>query len=494
MFRVTKPIARVGAVTASRYWPSTALSVRVTTPTSMRYSSADGEPSKPRVITRVPGPKSVDYLSRLGKYQDVRTAQVVMNVRESAGNYLTDIDGNTFLDFHSQIASIAIGYNNAMFEKSIDHRTLLDACNRPALGVFPPDYLLPGVEKIMSKAPTGLDKVSLSMSGSDANEIAFKLAFMRYQSKRRGENSFTEQELESTMSNRSPGSPNLSVLSFNKGFHGRSMGSLSATRSKPIHKIDIPAFDWPVAPFPKLKYPLDDDNNVVANRLEEHCCLRIVEEIIKTADIPVAALIVEPVQAEGGDNRATPYFFQGLRSITQQYGLTLIVDEVQTGVGGTGKFWAHESWDLLTPPDIVTFAKKMQVAGLYYKSSYVPSHPFRNFNTWMGNPLDILKAGVIIDYVDDHHLVDKVQMIGKDLIEELIEFDQISNVRGSGAFIAFDVENENIRNDIIEQMRNRGVLINGCGERTIRLRPMLIYEYEHVAIFLTALNEVLKTL
>jgi 4-aminobutyrate aminotransferase/(S)-3-amino-2-methylpropionate transaminase len=108
----------------------------------------------------------------------------------------------------------------------------------------------------------------------------------------------------------------------------RTFGVLSATRSKEIHKIDIPAFNWPAASFPQTRYPLDV--NADHNRREEERCLKEVEHLIKTWPIPVAGLIVEPIQAEGGDNHASPAFFRGLRAITKQYGVAFIVDEVIT--------------------------------------------------------------------------------------------------------------------------------------------------------------------
>lgn len=172
----------------------------------------------------------------------------------------------------------------------------------------------------------------------------------------------------------------MSILSFKKAFHGRLFATLSTTRSKPIHKVDIPAFDWPQASFPALKYPLEE--HVEENKAEESRCLEEIENIIKTWKNPIAAAIIEPIQSEGGDNHATPYFFQGLREITKRHGVLLIVDEVQTGVGATGKFWAHEHWNLDTPPDIVTFSKKAQTAGYYFGNPLLrPNKPYRQFNT-----------------------------------------------------------------------------------------------------------------
>lgn len=154
---------------------------------------------------------------------------------------------------------------------------------------------------------------------------------MLYRRKQRGEGvEWTEEEIKSCLNNAKPGSPDLAVLSFARSFHGRGFGSLSCTRSKAVHKLDIPSFNWPQADFPSLKYPLE--KHVEENKAEEQRCLAAVEELITSWHCPVAALIVEPIQSEGGDNHASPAFFQGLRDLTKKHGVVFIVDEVQTGM------------------------------------------------------------------------------------------------------------------------------------------------------------------
>lgn len=134
------------------------------------------------------------------------------------------------------------------------------------------------------------------------------------------------------MVNQAPGSANLSILSFKGSFHGRTFGALACTHSKPIHKLDIPAFDWPMAPFPLYQYPLNEHER--ENRAVDDQCLAETEDLIekfKKNGKPVAGLIVEPIQGEGGDNRASDYFFQQLRKLTAKHDVAYIVDEVQTG-------------------------------------------------------------------------------------------------------------------------------------------------------------------
>ena len=152
---------------------------------------------------------------------------------------------------YAQIASIPLGYNNPALIKAAQSEEMTNSLiNRPALGNFPSEnwaeILQTGILKV---APKGLNQVFTALAGSDANETAYKAAFMWRRQRERGgaQVEFTEEEMASAMENHTPGSSNLSILSFKSGFHGRLFGSLSTTRSKPIHKIDIPAFDWPQA-------------------------------------------------------------------------------------------------------------------------------------------------------------------------------------------------------------------------------------------------------
>jgi 4-aminobutyrate aminotransferase/(S)-3-amino-2-methylpropionate transaminase len=347
-------------------------------------------------------------------------------------------------------------------------------------------------------APKGLNQVFTATAGSDANELAYKAAFMwRRQQERGGAHvEWSPEELSTTMNNQSPGSPNLSIMSFKSGFHGRLFGSLSTTRSKPVHKMDMPAFDWPQAPFPHLKYPLE--KHAEENAQEEARCLEEAERIITTFHSPVAAIIVEPVQSEGGDNHASPAFFIGLRDITKKHKVLMIVDEVQTGVGATGKFWAHEHWNMQDPPDMVTFSKKAQAAGYYFGNPDLrPNKAYRQFNTWMGDPARALLFRAIINEIERLNLVEQTAKTGDYLYAGLEKLaakypDEILNLRGKGqgTFIAFDSPR---RDDVLKKAKTVGVNIGGSGERAVRLRPMLIFQKHHADILLEAFDKILQS-
>jgi 4-aminobutyrate aminotransferase/(S)-3-amino-2-methylpropionate transaminase len=402
---------------------------------------------------------------------------------------------------YAQIASIPVGYNNPALRKAAQSVEMINGLiNRPALGNFPPadwaDVLKTGILKV---APKGLNQVFTAMAGSDANETAYKAAFMWRRQRERGGPSveFTEEEMTSAMNNQFPGAAQqLSILSFKSGFHGRLFGSLSTTRSKPIHKLDIPAFDWPQATFPQLKYPLDA--HAAENAATEQAALAEVEHLLTSYHIPPCAVVVEPIQSEGGDNHATPAFFRGLRELTRKHGVLLIVDEVQTGVGATGRFWAHEHWDLPHPPDMVTFSKKAQTAGYYFGDPALrPNKPYRQFNTWMGDPARALLFKAIIGEVERLDLVRATERVGGYLYGRLEELahkypGEFRNLRGKGmgTFIAFD----NPRRDaFLAKAKTLGVNIGGSGQSAVRLRPMLIFEEKHADLLVEVLERVVST-
>lgn len=474
-------IARRSASVAAQYFPN--------------------EPKAPQLSTEVPGPKSVELNDTLGHVFDNRASYFVTDYTNSVGNYISDCDGNQLLDVYCQISSIPLGYNNpALFATAQLPEMASALINRPALACFPQkDYALILTEGILAAAPPGTDKVWTALSGSCANETAYKAAFMYQAGKLRGNNDFTAQELELVMENKLPGLPDRVILSFDKGFHGRLFGSLSTTRSKAIHKLDIPAFDWPKAPFPALKYPLAEHE--AENAAEEARCLEEFERIIKSYPAnTIAAIIVEPVQSEGGDNHASAKFFQSLRDITAENEILMIVDEVQTGVGASGKFWAHEHWNLTSPPDMVTFSKKFQAAGFYFSNPELqPKQPFRQFNTWCGDPSKALIARSIYQEVVKHDLVAKTAAVGDYLYGQLKDLfakfpAKVQNLRGEnfGTFIAWDHPTAELRNQLLVEMRKLGVNIGGCGDQSVRLRPTLVFENSHADVLLGALESVLR--
>uniref|UniRef100_A0A3P9NNI4 4-aminobutyrate aminotransferase, mitochondrial n=1 Tax=Poecilia reticulata TaxID=8081 RepID=A0A3P9NNI4_POERE len=440
----------------------------------------------PLMKTTVPGPRS----------QNVGAVNFFCNYEDSRGNYLVDVDGNRMLDIYTQISSIPIGYNHpALLKLMTNPNNLSTFVNRPALGILPPENFPDKItESLLSIAPSGMTRVQTMACGSCSNENAFKSIFIWYRNKERGHNTPSEEELTSCMTNQAPGCPDLSILSFMGGFHGRTLGCLATTHSKVIHKLDMPSFDWPVAPFPRLKYPLEEFSQ--ENAQEEARCLEEVEDLIvkwRQKGKPVAGIIIEPIQAEGGDNHASPDFFRNLRNISRKHGCAFHVDEIQTGGGCTGKFWAHEHWGMDDPAEIVSFSKKLLTGGYYQKEEL---QPYRIFNTWMGDPSKNLFLVEVLNVIRRENLLEEVTRSGKALLNGLYELQAqypglLSRARGLGTFCAIDVRDAATRDRLLLQARDKGMLLGGCGDQSIRFRPALVFKEYHVHIFLNIFNNVL---
>ncbi|KAJ5350055.1 Pyridoxal phosphate-dependent transferase major region subdomain 2 [Penicillium brevicompactum] len=430
------------------------------------------EPTAPSVSGPLPGPKNQAATAELDEVFDVRSLNMLTDFNQSVGNYIADLDGNKFLDVLLLFPLVTTTPHLLKAAGSPEMASAL--INRPALGNFPShDWAHTLKTGVLRAAPKGLNQVFTAMAGSDANETAYKAAFMYYRQLQRGgpEVEFTEEELLSTMNNAGPGSPQLSILSFKSAFHGRLFGSLSTTRSKAIHKLDIPAFDWPQATFPQLKYPLED--NIQENAAEEKRCLAEVERLIKEFHNPVAAVMVEPIQSEGGDNHASPAFFQGLRDITKRTNVLFIVDEVQTG--------------------------KAQTAGYYFGNPALrPNKPYRQFNTWMGDPARALIFRGIIEEVERLGLVENTRITGDYLYSGLARLAEkypqhFQNLRGKnqGTFIAWDTPK---RDQLVAKAKSFGINIGGSGASAVRLRPMLVFQKHHADILLEKLEQIIQAI
>lgn len=178
----------------------------------------------------------------------------------------------------------------------------------------------------------------------------------------------------------------------------------------------------------------------------------------------------------------------------------MIVDEVQTGVAATGKFWAHEHWNLPFPPDMVTFSKKFQAAGYYFSDpSIKPNLPYRQFNTWCGDPSKAIIAKTIWQECDKHHLSNRVAEVGSYLYGKLQKLaekypKEINNLRGKdcGTYIAWDASSGKAKDALVSGMKAFGVNIGACGVQTVRLRPMLVFEEKHADILVGALDSYLS--
>jgi len=448
--------------------------------------------------TQVPGPKSAALKEKLVEMQEMSSVTFFADYDRSQGNYIVDVDGNTYLDCFMQIASIPLGYNHpAILSALRDERNLSALANRPAMGHFPNfDWVDRLKASMMAVAPAGMTQVYPMMCGTCSNENGIKMIFMRYMHEQRGgRTAFNEEELSSTLKHQAPGSPSLSMLSFSNGFHGRTIGLLSCSNSRPIQGVDIPSLPWPKAAFPAYKYPLE--NYVAENKAEDERCLADMEEKIVQATkdgCPVAGVICEPIQAEGGDHHGSAEFFQGMERVCRKYNISLMMDEVQTGGGATGKMWAHEHFGI--QPDVVSFSKKMLSGGIYHKLSHRPPHPGRILNTWVGDPHKTVLLEQVVKMIQQDSLLDLVTETGKIMQDGLKELEArypalLSASRGMGTMCAINVKDAPTRDKILTELRQSGVHLGACGDATIRFRPALIFAPRHAHIMLDKMDSLL---
>jgi L-lysine 6-transaminase len=248
----------------------------------------------------------------------------------------------------------------------------------------------------------------------------------------------------------------LDVVHFTNAFHGRSGYTMSLTNTDPLKTRWFPKFNWTRASNPAdIEHKMHKD---------------------------VAAIIIEPVQGEGGDihfNRAT---FKHLRKMAYKYDSMLIFDEVQTGLGLTGKMWGYKHYSGVIP-DMICFGKKTQVCGFCCtdRINNVPNNVFnvssRVNSTWGGNIVDMVRFCHIIDAIENDNLVQNAKTIGEYLLGKLMATDGISNVRGKGLMIAFDSPNESTRDRMMELLSENMIALK-CGNKSIRLRPHLTFSKE----------------
>jgi 4-aminobutyrate aminotransferase/(S)-3-amino-2-methylpropionate transaminase len=450
----------------------------------------------------VPGPLSQKLIADLGKLQQAGTVNFFADFANSHGNYIADADGNQMLDIYMQIASLPLGYNHPDIVKAFQNPKNQNIfVNRPALGINPPLDFAERLEKILLKvAPANLNMVQTMACGSCANENAYKAIFIWYNTMQRGGQPPSQATLDECVMNKGPGCPDLSILSFKGAFHGRTFGALTTTHSKAIHKLDIPTFDWPIASFPRYKYPLEE--NVAYNAKQDEDCLREVDQLYgywrDEKRKPIAGIVVEPVQSEGGDHYGSAYFFQNLQKLAKKHNSMLLIDEVQTGLGATGKVWAHEHFNLPESPDLVSFAKKMQIGGFYFQEK-LNTTPYRIFNTWLGDPSKLLFLEAILVTIQRDKLIELNQAVGAYMTLHLKAAcndypNLIADARGLGTFSSFDGRTPQIRDQIVQRLKNSGIQCGGSGDRTFRIRPSLIFTQKHADIFLDKLNQVLAKL
>jgi len=350
-------------------------------------------------------------------------------------------------------------------------------------------------------APAGMARMFAVDAGGEGVESGLKAAFIVHAERRRAAAGFPAEPLKLSEAEQkrildNAGTDAL-VVAFSGAFHGRGLGPLSATHSKPIHKADLPAFAWPMAPFPANRFPLAryQEDNARA----EDAAIAELSRILDAHTGRVAAVIVEPIQSEGGDRHASPAFFQRVQELAGRAGAAFMLDEVQTGVGITGTLWAHEQLALSHPPDLVAFGKKMQMGGFFAGAPFVISQFGRMYQTRNGDRARAQLALAILDTIAEEDLCAHVRRTGAHFLAALEELAArhpalVTEPRGRGFILAFDLPTPAVRDDFLKRAMHKGVFASYTGTRSVRLRPHLVTSVAEVDDAVGVFDDVLRGL
>jgi L-lysine 6-transaminase len=276
------------------------------------------------------------------------------------------------------------------------------------------------------------------------------------------------------------------VIHFTGCFHGRTGYALSLTNTDPRKIRWFPKFTWPRVTAPVASFPLKGVNLERTVELELQAT-REIEEAISKNKHDIAALIIEPIQGEGGDNHFRPEFLRELRRLADEHEFLLIFDEVQTGMGLTGKMWCHEHFGV--EPDVLVFGKKTQVCGLF-AGTRVEENEHHVFNsssrinsTWGGNLVDMARCKLYLEIIEEENLLENARIQGEFLLSELVKMQHempevVENARGRGLFCAFDLRDADCRGGFLQKAWEEGIMILPSGPRAVRFRPALNIDRE----------------
>jgi L-lysine 6-transaminase len=415
---------------------------------------------------------------------------LTFDMEKSNGVHIYDSNHQrTLLDFFTCFASVPLGYNHPkmIHDEEFKKSLMLAALTNPSNSDIYTRQYAQFVDTFSRVGiPEYLPHAFFIAGGSLAIENALKVA-MDYKVQKNFKKGYSKEH-------------GFKVLHFEKAFHGRSGYTLSLTNTLPDKTKWFAKFDWPRVSVPAIQFPLTDQSLADLKNREEISIAQIKQAFIDNPD-DICSIIIEPIQSEGGDNHVRQEFLEQLRVIADENDCLLIYDEVQTGVGLSGKFWAHEHFGEKARPDIVAFGKKMQVCGILVgrKVDEIDTNvfrvPSRINSTWGGNLVDMVRSSRILEIIEEDKLLDNAAAMGTYLQDRLLEIskknDKISNVRGKGLITAFDFPTKEMRNEFVNKGMEHHVMFLGCGDKTIRFRPALIIEKQHIDTGMEVLEKVI---
>ena len=408
-------------------------------------------------------------IAELQKHLLVDGFKIVMDLERSHGSLLVDAaTGKELVDLYSFYASTPIGYNHPYLNRPEVEAELLAAAkikvaNSDVYSVFYAQFV-ETFARVMPLKP--LERFFFIEGGAAAVENALKAA-MDWKVRKNLAAGLGERGTE--------------ILHFEKAFHGRSGYTMSLTNTDPKKIAYFAKFSWPRVSSPFIDFSLAEPHRTKNVAARENLSELEIRKIIARKGADIAAIIIEPIQGEGGDNHFRQEWFQTLRNICDEHDILLIFDEVQTGMGLTGKGWCCEHFDVI--PDILCFGKKAQVCGIMAGprldevKENVFRLPSRINSTWGGNFTDYVRSKHFLKIIEQEKLVENARVKGACFTTELQAMARrhgsISAVRGRGLMIAFDLPTGVMRDAFWKKSYELGLLVVRSGERSIRLRPVL---------------------
>lgn len=412
----------------------------------------------------------------LGKHMLVDGFDIVIDLKHSQGSYIVDArDGRRYLDFFTFVASSPVGMNHPkMTTPEFLEKLAYVAVNKPSNSdIYTAEQadFLEVFERVAM--PEYLPYIFFVEGGTLGVENALKAAF-DWKIRKNAARGYKEER-------------GRQVIHFKQCFHGRSGYTLSMTNTDPVKTDLFPKFTWPRVLNPAVRFPLSGENLARVKR-DEETSLNQVKEAFRQNKDDIAAIIIEPVQGEGGDNHFRAGFFRALRQLADENEAMLIMDEVQTGIGMSGKMWAHQHF---VEPDMVAFGKKTQVCGFMCSrridevQDNVFVVPSRINSTWGGGLVDMVRAQRYLEIIEEENLVENARLMGAYLVKRLEELSSdfpkmISNPRGLGLFAAFDATTPEARTELRKKCMEKGLIVLPSGERSIRFRPPLNVTQEEI--------------
>jgi L-lysine 6-transaminase len=418
---------------------------------------------------------------------------LTFDMEKSEGVYIYDSKNKRrLLDFFTCFASVPLGYNHPKMlgDDAFTKSLMLAALTNPSNSDIYTEQYAQFIDTFSRVGiPNYLPHAFFVAGGGLAIENALKAAMDWKVQKNFAKGHKTEKGFK--------------VLHFEQAFHGRTGYTLSLTNTSPAKTKWFAKFDWPRVSNPTMQFPQNETNLQDVISREAASVAQIKQAFAENSD-EICAIIIEPIQSEGGDNHFRVEFMRQLRQLADENDAMLIYDEIQTGVGLTGKFWCHQHFGADAQPDIIAFGKKMQVCGILAgkRIDEIEGNVFRVSSrinsTWGGNLTDMVRSSKIMEIMEEDNLCDNAANMGAYLQQQLVKLSEkhgiVNNVRGKGLLTAFDFPDQAHRDKFIQLGLEHNVMFLGCSDTTIRFRPALTMDKTHIDEGLDVMQKIISIL